>query len=126
MEKTAVFLFVLTKYHGMLVFPIQTEDLGVLSTWITNQITLMERRIGNSVAILVHNMVAKNLLFHQKKKPHLKCRLPSKEKIRPGGVSLNTFLFREFESDLQFPTMNMDRLPFYEAKVLFSEGRGRM
>ena len=27
---------------------------------------------------------------------------------------------------LQFPKMNMDRLPFYEAKVLFSEGRGRM
>ena len=27
---------------------------------------------------------------------------------------------------VQFPTMNMDLLPFYEAKVLFSEGRGRM
>ena len=27
---------------------------------------------------------------------------------------------------IKFPTMNMDLLPFYEAKVLFSEGRGRM
>ena len=29
-------------------------------------------------------------------------------------------------STIQFPKMNMDRLLFYEAKVLFSEGRGRM
>ena len=31
-----------------------------------------------------------------------------------------------YETQIQFPKMNMDRLPFYEAKVLFSERRGRM
>ena len=31
-----------------------------------------------------------------------------------------------FLVEIQFPKMNMVPLPFYGAKVLFSEGRGRM
>ena len=41
------------------------------------------------------------------------------------GFSSKTDL-ADTRKEIQFPKMNMDRLPFYEAKVLFSEGRGRI
>ena len=51
-------------------------------------------------------------------------------KWHENGQKMNEGSFKDGKEEgkcyLQFPKMNMDRLPFYEAKVLFSEGRGRM
>ena len=47
--------------------------------------------------------------------------------LKTGGLNIyKTSTYNRELRVIQFPTMNMDRLPFYEAKVLFSEGRGRM
>ncbi len=35
-------------------------------------------------------------------------------------------IYSLLDLQIQLPKMNVGRLPFYEAKVLFSEGRGRM
>ena len=42
------------------------------------------------------------------------------------SFSKNLMLFVSLDKFIQFPKMNMVPLPFYGAKVLFSEGRGRM